>query len=65
MVVLPTSCFTNILFGSIISNVLGQFPYFVLPDLWLERPRFKDVSHFLLSWLKEGGIYMCKARFIS
>lgn len=35
MVVLPTSCFTNILFASIISNVLGQFPYFVLPDLWL------------------------------
>ena len=37
MVVLPTSGFTNILFASIISNVLGQFPYFyfLLPDLWL------------------------------
>ena len=35
MVVLPRSYFTNILFASIISNVLGQFPYFLLPDLWL------------------------------
>ena len=35
MVALPTSRFTNILFTSIITNVLGQFPYFLLPDLWL------------------------------
>lgn len=37
MVFLPTSRFTNILFASIISNVLGQFPYSLLPDLWLKE----------------------------